>query len=103
MLYLMMSNTTDGKLVKVGTSRDLKKRRQVYKSHNPLAIMRSSCAGTEESEFEAHEILSNIGKRIVGTEWFFVSETIFETLYLQGMGYFFSNKKIYFDESYESD
>lgn len=97
-----MNNTADGKLVKVGVSRDLAKRRRVYKSHNPLAIMRSSCAGVEESEFEAHKILSTVGKRISGTEWFFVSESIFEALYLQGMGYFFSNKKIYFDESYES-
>ena len=85
-------------LVKVGESRQLNNRRRNYKSHNPFAIMRSSCAGTESQEKDCHLKLYLIGKKVSGTEWFIVNEECFNELYQKGMGYFFTDRNIYFDE-----
>ena len=100
MLYLMMTESCGKNLVKVGESRDITARRRSYKSHNPLAIMRSSCAGTEVAEEYCHKELSKLGERIKGTEWFIVSDTVFSYLYSVGMKAFFTDRKIYFDEEY---
>lgn len=101
MVYLMMDKTARGNLVKVGESRNLTSRRRNYKSHNPYAIMRSSCAGTEGREKQAHSILANFGKRIRGTEWFEVSDEVFQMLYKKGMGAFFPKQQpIHFHESF---
>lgn len=101
MLYLMLDRHGSTCLAKVGLSRDVASRRKSYKSHNPLAIMRSECAGTEKQENHCHEILAKWGKRIAGTEWFVVDEAIFEWLYSKGMGAFFpTNKNIYFLEEW---
>lgn len=102
MLYLMMDQKKKCNLVKVGESRQLNNRRSNYKSHNPFAIMRSTCAGTENEEYKCHCILYKIGQRVPGTEWFIVSDVVFEMLYQQGMGYFFPEKKnIYFNENFK--
>lgn len=102
MVYLIMDKTVRGNLVKVGESRDLTSRRRNYKSHNPYAIMRSSCAGTESQERKAHSILVKFGgKRIKGTEWFEVSDEVFQTLYEKGMGAFFPQQNpIHFHENF---
>lgn len=99
MLYLMMDQKKNYNLVKVGESRQLDNRRSNYKSHNPFAIMRSTCAGTEAEERKCHSMLYNLGQRVTGTEWFIVSNETFTMLYNYGMGYFFpEKKKIYFHE-----
>lgn len=101
MVYLMMDKNTRGNLVKIGVSRDLTSRRRSYKTHNPYAIMRSSCAGTESQESKAHSILARNGKRIKGTEWFEVSDEMFERLYKQGMKAIFPKQNpIHFHESF---
>lgn len=102
MLYLMMCESNGKNLVKVGESRDLISRRKSYKSHNPLAIMRSSCAGTEIAEDYCHKELAKLGTRIKGTEWFVVSDTVFSYLYTVGMKAFFTDRNIYLDEEFLS-
>lgn len=102
MLYLMMDQKKDCNLVKVGESRHLDARRSSYKSHNPFAIMRSTCAGTEPQEKQCHSKMYSLGKRIPGTEWFVVSDEVFAMLYQQGMGYFFpKGRNIYFNEKFK--
>ena len=93
MLYLMMDKTDKEYLVKVGYSKgETSRRRRQYRSYNPRAIMRSSCAGTISMETQCHQVLSRIGgARIGGTEWFVVSKEIFDKLYIEGMGYFRPN------------
>ena len=99
MLYLMMDQKKNCNLVKVGESRKVNDRRSNYKSHNPFAIMRSTCAGTEYEEAKCHSMLYRLGQRVSGTEWFIVSDEVFAMLYREGMGYFYpENKKIYFHE-----
>lgn len=101
MIYLMMDKNREYNLVKVGVTRKLDVRRSNYKSHNPLAIMRSSCAGTEEKEIRCHTKLKEIGQRVKGTEWFIVNNSIFTELYNKGLGYFFpKHSPIYFNESF---
>lgn len=103
MLYLMMCKNNGNKnLVKVGVTRQLSARRHQYKSHNPYAIMRSSCAGTENQEIKCHSMLLKMGKRVRGTEWFEVSDEVFQNIYKQGMKIFFPNHSpIYFDEEFD--
>jgi hypothetical protein len=94
MLYLMMSETNKKFLVKVGFSNgtvNLHKRRKSYYSHNPGAIMRSTCAGTLSMETKCHVQLGRIGNRIVGTEWYEIPKEIFDELYEKGMAYFRPN------------
>ena len=100
MLYLMMDESCGKLLVKVGETRDLKSRRRSYKSHNPLAIMRSSCAGTEIAEEYCHKELAKLGERVPRTEWFVVSETVFNYLYTMGMKAFFTDRNIYMEEEF---
>lgn len=107
MLYLMMNKTDKTYLVKVGYSdgtRNLSNRRKQYFSYNPTAIMKSSCAGPSCSENTCHAMLAEMGgQRIKGTEWFYVSEALFNDLYKQGMGLFKPNQKpIHFIEEFEN-
>ena len=103
MLYLMMDKHDDFYLVKVGLSRDVSKRRRQYRTHNPLAIMRSECAGTEQREAQCHSKLIEWGaKRVNGTEWFYVSEELFKQIYKEGMGAFFpKHSPIYLTEVFD--
>ena len=102
MLYLMLDMHNGTKLAKVGvTRRALRQRRSQYKTHNPLAIMRSSCAGTEGQEGRCQTVLFSKGTRIRGTEWAIVSDELFSELYEKGMGYFYPNHSpIHFHERF---
>lgn len=104
MLYLMMSKTNGLYLVKVGYSngpKNLRNRRRAYRCHNPLAIMRSSCAGASEEDCR-NQLIKNNCVRIKGTEWFIVPKEIFNTLYSKGMGAFYPNHQpIHFLEEFE--
>jgi hypothetical protein len=87
MLYLMMNKVNDKYLVKVGETSNIETRRRAYKSANPYAIMRSTCAGTEDEEKAAHRLLATMGTKVKGTdEWFEVSNEVFEEFYQKGMG-----------------
>lgn len=90
MLYLMMDKTDKEFLVKVGFSDgETTRRRRQYRSYNPRAIMRSSCAGTVSMEKRCHQDLAKWGgERIGGTEWFVVSKELFDELYIKGMSAF---------------
>ena len=106
MLYLMMSKTNGLYLVKVGYSHgtaNLRNRRSSYYSYNPLAIMRSSCAGSRELENDCrNQLTKNNCTRIKGTEWFITPKEVFDVLYSKGMGAFYPNHKpIHFLEEFE--
>ena len=106
MLYLMMNKTDTQHLIKVGFSdgpHNLATRRKSYYSYNPLAIMRSTCAGSREMELKCREKITEWGgSRIKGTEWFLVSKNLFDILYKNGMGAFYPDKTpIHFLEKYE--
>ena len=92
MLYLMMQKTDGECLVKVGYSNGqarITNRRATYYSHNPRAIMRSTCAGSTAMETACRDILViKDAQRIPKTEWFVVSPELFATLYQEGMRYF---------------
>jgi hypothetical protein len=108
MLYLMMNKSDKELLVKVGFSdrpAKLRQRRLAYRSYNPRAIMRSSCAGNTAEEHNCHCTLSAAGgSRILGTEWFVVSQELFDELYNKGMGYFKPNyQPIHFLEEFSEN
>lgn len=104
MLYLMLDDKGDRYLAKVGYSdrSNISNRRQTYYSHNPLAIMRSKCAGGRDEEITARQKLEKAAlARIKGTEWFVITEQLYDELYDKGMQYFYPNtmsKKVYFPE-----
>ena len=103
-LYLMMDKTDKENLVKVGFSDGgTSKRRRQYYGYNPRAIMRSSCAGSRSMENTCRKILEEQGaRRIKGTEWFVVSNELFEKLYNGGMTYFRpKHNPIHFLEDFE--
>lgn len=85
MLYLMMEKSNDKFFVKVGESRSPKTRRKTYKTHNPTAIMRSTCAGTASAEKASRVVLDKLGKRLEGSEWYEVNEAVFNKFYLEGL------------------
>lgn len=63
MLYLMMDKTDKEFLVKVGFSDgETTRRRRQYRSYNPRAIMRSSCAGSTSMEKRCHQDLAKWGR-----------------------------------------
>ena len=102
MLYLMMNK--GDKTVKVGYAKRgrVEGRRAEYKTHNPLAIMRSSCAGTKDLEKVCHQRLAEMGKRISGTEWFVVDDWTFNHLFVRGMGALGITTPIHFHEEFEN-
>ena len=64
MLYLMMDKASDGYFVKVGKAKRPKERRKAYATHNPTAIMRSTCAGMDTEERHCHKILEQLGIKV---------------------------------------
>lgn len=80
----------EGNLVKVGQTKKLKERRQAYKTHNPTAIMRSTCAGgrLDEAACEMLLIGHHNAQQVNGTEWYKVSQEVFDSLYQLGLGFF---------------
>jgi hypothetical protein len=87
MLYLMLDKRENHYYAKVGLAKRPKERRRAYATHNPCAIMRSTCAGTGNEEAICKTRLSKISMaRIGSTEWFEVDGKTFEQLYENGMG-----------------
>lgn len=107
MLYLMMNKNENAYLIKVGFSdgpANLKVRRKSYFSYNPMAIMRSSCAGNTAMERKCRDVLLKNGcMRITGTEWFIVPRPLFDELYEKGMGFFHQQirTQIHFLETFQ--
>lgn len=104
MLYLMLMQTDTTYYAKVGYShRGTANRRRQYKTHNPAAIMRSSCAGAEETK--CREKLKDMGgTRVQGSEWFIVPHAVYQDLYDKGMAVFKPNQKpIHFIEQFQGD
>lgn len=85
MLYLMMEKSNNKFFVKVGESTNLDARRKTYKTHNPTAIMRSTCAGRKDAEKLARTVLDKLGKRLSRSEWYEVDETVFNRFYSEGL------------------
>lgn len=82
MLYMMAQHSLDLRnseelfLIKVGLSRDTTKRKSIYKSNNPSALMIATTAGLEREESNCHSYLFKIGKHYSG-EWYKVSQETF--------------------------
>ena len=101
MLYLMLMQSNENCYAKVGYSKGgVANRRRAYKTHNPAAIMRSSCAGTGENS--CHKKLEDMGGiRVKGSEWFIVSHAVYQKLYDEGMAIFKPKQKpIHFIEQF---
>lgn len=101
MLYLMLMQSNENCYAKVGYLKGgVANRRRAYKTHNPAAIMRSSCAGAEESS--CRKKLEDMGGiRVKGSEWFIVSRAAYQKLYDEGMAVFKPNQKpIHFNEQF---
>lgn len=101
MLYLMLMQSDKNYYAKVGYSKGgVANRRRAYKTHNPAAIMRSSCAGAEESL--CRKKLKDMGGiRVKGSEWFIVSCAVYQKLYDEGMAVFKPKQKpIHFNEQF---
>ena len=100
----MLDDKGDRYLAKVGYSdrSNISNRRQAYYSYNPFAIMRSKCAGGRDEETTARQKLEKAAlARVKGTEWFIVTEKLYDELYEKGMRYFYPNtmsKKVYLFE-----
>lgn len=95
MLYLMLDKSNNKYFAKVSLATAPKERLRSYKTHNPTAIMRSTCAGTRDAEASARLNLSKMSiVRIKGTEWFEVSAETFAELYEKGMKALRPNLKI---------
>lgn len=106
MLYLMMDKNAKMNLVKVGFSdgqSNLKTRRKAYFSYNPLAIMRSSCAGSRTMEKTCHGKLAEWGCSLSGTEWFIVPNELFDKLYKSGLSVFYPKSNVHFLEKFPWD
>lgn len=104
MLYLMLMQSDKNCYAKVGYSKGgVANRRRAYKTHNPAAIMRSSCAGAEESL--CRKKLEDMGGiRVKGSEWFVVSRAAYQKLYDEGMAVFKPKQKpIHFNEQFQGD
>lgn len=87
MLYLMLDKREGHFYAKVGLAKRPKERRRTYATHNPCAIMRSTCAGTGNEEMLCQIRLSQMSiSRIGATEWFEVDKQTFDILYQSGMG-----------------
>lgn len=87
MLYLMLDKREKQYYAKVGLAKRPKERRRAYATHNPCAIMRSTCAGTGNEETICQSKLSQMSiARIGSTEWYEVDKQTFEYLYTYGMG-----------------
>ena len=86
MLYLMLDKRGTDYYAKVGLAKSPKERRRNYNTHNPCAIMRSTCAGVCADETRCRQTLALMSiTRIGSTEWFKVDEPTFNLLYEKGM------------------
>lgn len=87
MLYLMLDKRENHYYAKVGLAKKPRERRRAYATHNPCAIMRSTCAGTGNEEVICQNNLSRMSIcRIKSTEWYEIDKQTFEYLYTYGMG-----------------
>ena len=91
MLYMLGQRVINNEaepicLIKVGMSRDLKKRIKNYKSDNPSAIFISSTAGVEYDEQKCHRYLGLHG-RLYSGEWYQVDNDF----YINCLKYGFKN------------
>lgn len=87
MLYLMLDKRENHYYAKVGLAKRPRERRRAYATHNPCAIMRSTCAGTGNEEAICQNKLSQMSIcRIGSTEWYEIDKRTFEYLYTYGMG-----------------
>lgn len=102
MLYLMLDKRGGQYYAKVGLAQRPKERRKSYATHNPCAIMRSTCAGVAHDEITCRNELARMSKgRINSTEWYEVDEQTFNLLYSKGMGALKSKQKpIHFIEKF---
>jgi len=86
MLYLMLDKGDGRYFVKCGFSSSPKRRLNDYTTHNPTAIMRSTCAGTRSTELLARKTLASMSIcRIKSSEWFEVTQEVFNLFYAKGM------------------
>ena len=86
MIYLAMQKSGDRYVVKVSaTGRRISCEKDTLKQNNPLAIIRSSCAGKAAQAYIAEQELSKLGVRIYRTPWYEVSQGVFELLYENGL------------------
>ena len=87
MLYLMLDKRENHYYAKVGLAKKPRERRRAYATHNPCAIMRSTCAGMGNEEVICQNKLSQMSIcRIKSTEWYEIDKQTFEYLYTYGMG-----------------
>ena len=87
MLYLMLDKRENHYYAKVGLAKKPRERRRAYATHNPCAIMRSTCAGMGNEEVICQNKLSRMSIcRIKSTEWYEIDKKTFEYLYTYGMG-----------------
>lgn len=87
MLYLMLDKREERFYAKVGLAKRPKERRRAYATHNPCAIMRSTCAGMGNEEKLCQDRLSQMSICRIGlTEWYEVNKHTFDILYQSGMG-----------------
>lgn len=98
MVYMVLDTKQDKFLVKVGLSRDVRKRIGGYRTHNPFATFLCACAGTEAAEQYCHTVMrcrpDCIG--VPGSEWFIVSEEFYNECKEKGLKVFdkFQKNKI---------
>ena len=93
MLYMMFDKNNC--MVKIGYTSNIEGRKRYYKTHNPSAEMRWKCSGETTQEKKAREDLAQIANTRVGrTEWFEVSDSVYEMLYQSGFECINSRKKV---------
>ena len=81
MLYLMLDKRENHYYAKVGLAKKPRERRRAYATHNPCAIMRSTCAGMGNEEVICQNKLSRMSIcRIKSTEWYEIDKQTFEYL-----------------------
>lgn len=90
MVYIVVDKKADNVyLAKPGVTRHLGERKSGYHTHNPLAKMVCACAGTESAEKYCFSYLQNLGaRRITGTEWFYITEEMYNAILQLGMEFF---------------
>lgn len=79
MLYLFGSGAWKGirKVVKIGYTRDLEKRKNQYRLHNPLGEIISTREGSELDELRLHLRLYDFKVEFLD-EWFYDEQPVFE-------------------------
>jgi hypothetical protein len=80
-------------LIKVGLSRDVDRRMNNYRSHNPSAMLISTTAGVEYEEYNCHFFLSRNGCHCYDGEWYSVSKDFFVKCLKEGFEFFPKQRK----------